>query len=264
MFASTSLTRTTVTCALLLVGTTAHAQSTPAQPQPAAQQSGTQQPGAQRQPAPEKNDAPSPEKSSSEWGVSGPYQFDMTARLGGAGRLDDPPRYALDRGAGPTLGFGLGLALSKRVALGLSYEYVDFGTERSGVLTTGVVNIERELNNVWLDLKLYPLRFDPVGVYLALGVGLSIQGVAASASIWQPQDPGTNTSVFCSATDSPGFAFQGAVGIDAVIGPGVRLFAESGLANHRLGDEVIDGCVSGAGTATVLAVRSGLGYAWEL
>lgn len=200
----------------------------------------------------------------SEWGVDGPYVFDLHVRIGGGGRLDAPPAYEIDDVGGLLLGVGMGLALSPRIALGLTYEHLDLGSERSQVLSGGVLNIVRELHTGWLDLKLYPFRTDTLGLYVSVAAGVSVQGADMTASLWLPEAPGTSVSFFCGATDDPGFAFQGALGFDVVVGPGVRFVLESGVANHRLSDEIIDGCVPGAGTTAVFAARGGVGYAWDL
>jgi hypothetical protein len=179
-------------------------------------------------------------------------------------RLDDPPILEAVTPGGVLVGAGLGLALSPRIAVGLTYEYLDLGTERSNVLQTGVVNVARELHNGLIDLKLYPIKADGFGAYLSVAAGLSVQGADLTGSLWLPEDPGNNVSFFCGATGDPGFAVQGSLGLDMVIAPGTRFLLDGSFANHRLSDEIIGGCAPGAGTATVLAVRSGLGYAWDL
>ncbi len=197
------------------------------------------------------------------WGVDGPYVLELHARLGAGLRLDEPPLYRADRVGGLLLGVGLGLELSQHVALGLAYEHLELGSESSGVLPTGAVDVTRGLHSGWLDLKLYPVRVERIGLYLAIAAGLSVQEADLTASLWRAHDPGASVEVFCGASDV-GFALKGAVGFDAIIGPGVRVMLESGLANHRLSDELLDGCSPGAGTATVLAAIGGLGYAWDL
>jgi hypothetical protein len=204
------------------------------------------------------------EAAPDEWGVEGPYALDVHARIGGAVRLDDPPLYDLDERGGLLVGAGVNLALSRRIAIGLAYEHLDLGAEKSGILDGGVVAVSRDLHDLWLDLALYPLRFDPIGVYVAIAAGLSVQGADMTGSLWSPTTPGTNVSFRCSSSGDPGFAFGAAIGADAVVAGGLRMFVDASLASHRLSDDVLDGCAPGAGTAAVLGLRTGLGYAWDL
>ncbi len=205
-----------------------------------------------------------PKTGSKEWGVDGPYVLDTHLLIGGGGRLDSPPLYAADRVGGLLLGGGMGLSLSRRIGIGASYTFMDLGSEESNVLAGGVVNISRALHTGWLQLEAYPVREDVFGFYLSLGAGLSGQTATLSGSLWAPATPGNSIEVRCDGSTGPGFAFRGAAGIDAVLPSGFMFMLEGGLENHRLSDEVFSNCVPGAGTATVLAIRTGLGYAWDL
>lgn len=222
---------------------------------------------APKEDAPKENapkEEPASATSSAEWGVDGPYVLDLHARIGGGLRLDEPPAFEIDAPGGGLIGVGLGLALSPRIGMGLTYEYLDLGTERSSVQTSGAVRIERELHNVWLDVKIYPIKWQALGVYLSLAAGLSMQGADLAASVWLPETPGNSVEFFCSGSGDPGFAFQGALGFDVVVAPGVRVLLDGAFGSHRLSDDIVGNCAPGAGTATVLTVRSGIGYAWDL
>ncbi len=201
---------------------------------------------------------------SEEWGVGGPYTLDVGLLLGTGRRLDDPPLFEAVQRQGLMLGGGVDLFLSRRVSFGLHFEHLDLGEEESGLLREALVFVDRDLNTLWGNLRLYPLRGEVAGLFVRIGMGAAWQSGELSGEVWPRNDPSMSQSIRCEGADALGFAVRGDAGVDVALGGGVRFQASVGADGHRLTDAALDGCLPGAGTTTVLSIRSALVYGWSL
>jgi len=199
-----------------------------------------------------------------EWGVNGPYRLDIGGSLGMGARLDDAPIYDISRRQGLLFGLGLELFVARRVAFGLGYEHLDLGAEQSGLRDGGTASLTRDLNSMRLSLKLHPLQGEVVAGYLRFALAGVWQSADLVASLWPPQTPGRNINISCEGSADMGFGVGFDAGIDAAISKRMRLVAGLGFDNHGLTSTALDGCVPGAGTATVFTLRTGLVYGLPL
>jgi hypothetical protein len=190
--------------------------------------------------------------------------MELGLMVGTGRRLDDAPLFDVTGRQGLMFGVGTSLYLSRRIAIGLDFEHYDLGTEDSGLLEGGEVAIDRDLNDLWLSMRLYPLRGDSVGMFVRFGLAAAWQSAELQATLIDPFNPSDTNHVRCEGADSLGFAIRGDLGVDAVLGDGVRIHAGVGFDSYRLSDDVLTACVPGAGTAAVFAVRTGIAYGWPL
>ncbi len=207
--------------------------------------------------------APEPiEDGSAEAAAAGPegIDIDVSGHLGVGVRLDDPPAYPLVRRAGLLFGVGVGAFLTDGVQLGLGYEHVDLGVERSPVSPWGALELDRDLNSLWLELRLYPLQWESFGAFVEIGTAMAWQSLGAAGLWWPSGDPGRGIPFSCEGCDSVALGLRAAAGVDLKLAGGLRLLTAAGLDSYGLSDEPLDGCAPGAGSAGSFALRAGLGY----
>jgi hypothetical protein len=196
--------------------------------------------------------------------VGSPRRFDLGLRIGYGRRLDDPALFPADDRNGLMLGAGVALFVVRRMAIGLTYEHLGLGTEKSGLLPTGSFEVDRDLHALWLDARLYPWLSDRFGVYLGIGAAPVWQGAEMTGSLWPRHDPGRWVSFRCEGSDSANLALRGELAADIGLGAGVRTIVAAGMDGYRLSDEVIDDCVPGAGSALVFGLRVAVVYGMDL
>ena len=201
---------------------------------------------------------------SDEWEFRGPPRLDLGLRVGYGRRLDQPPFYRADNRNGVVIGPEVALFLVRRVAIGLAYEHYELGSEETGITPTGIAHVSRRLDTLWLGTRLYPVMLERGGVYLGIAAGPAWQGADFAGSAWLAHDPGQSVSFACNGSDTPGVALRAEVGGDVAIAGGLHALFAAGFDGYRLGDDVLDDCVPGAGTATVFGLRAALVYAMDL
>lgn len=220
-------------------------------------------PNARAQMAPDSAVAPPPDREPPSWGVEGPYRLDILLAGGLGARVDDPPLYRPISRAVPAVETGLDLFLSERLSFGFHYSRFGLGDEESGVLPNGMVNISRTVDALWLGLRVDPLRSDVIAGYLRLGPGLVWQHLDLNGLAWEPMTPSVQTVLSCEAV-AMGFGIRAALGVDVVVHEQFRFLAETGADNLRMTSDTIGTCGPGAGTATLVALRSGFVYGLPL
>lgn len=188
-----------------------------------------------------------------EWQPGVPYALDASLGLGYAGRLGEPSRFnAVDSG-GFTLGGALDLAMARRVTLGLGYEHVDLGREDTGVTSSGFAAIERDLNSLWLRLRLYPVRFDMFAAYLGIAVAGAWQSLDATGTVWPLNEPGRSVSLSCQGAGTVALGLRAAVGAVIPFGEASSLRLGGQISGYGLSDDVIDNCAFGAGSVETVS-----------
>ncbi len=179
-------------------------------------------------------------------------------------RIDDPATLSLvDRG-GLLFGLGMGLFFSPRVAFGLSFEHVDLGDEDSGVLDGGSYRVVRDLNTIWLGLRLVPLQSDSVGAFVGLAVGSSWQRADVTGSFWPATQPALAQPFRCGGSAPLAFALRAELGLDAQLSGPLRAQAAMSFDNHGLSDGMLDACAAGTGSVQSVSGRAGLVYLFDL
>src|SRR5690606_28369285 len=115
----------------------------------------------------------------------------------------------------------------------------------------------RDVNTLWVDARAYPLRFDPVALYVNIAGGPIWQSVASNSLELDVQNPSNTISSRCSAGSSAGFAMKGSVGAEVALVSGAILWGEFGPDYSLLNDETLDGCEVGAANAAMIGFRAG-------
>ena len=203
-----------------------------------------------------------PEPSTGE--VDEEMRLDLAAHLGVAVRLDDPPWLEADTRAGLLFGLGLDLAVIPALSIGVRYEHVDLGDERSGAVSDGSISVSRDVNSLWLQLRAFPLQSEDVGGFITIGGGLMWQSADATGVAWRPEQPGISESFTCEGSDSASLGLRAALGVDARIVDELRMIASAGMDHYQLSDEPLDSCAPGGGSAIMFGLRVGLAYGIDL
>jgi hypothetical protein len=204
-----------------------------------------------------------PEKSDDEWKVGTPRRLDIAAQLGVHRRLDDPPAFTADRRTQAGGGVDVRVFLSRRLALSLGWERLGLGHETTGITDVGQANLSRYADALWLGVRLDPLRLDWLSLYIAIGGGAAWQHVRADGLVWPPGQPGLAQAFTCSGTGSVGPGLRADLGLDALLGGGVRFFVTGGVDALRVGDGVVAECAGGAGSPRMISGRAGLSYSFD-
>lgn len=211
-------------------------------------------PGSMDAPPDEKRALPPPETTLA-------LELDIGAgtRLGGSGDFD----LNRDQSGGVTFGPSLWLSLSRLWSAGLAYERSMLGGDRSNA-GANTIDVTRALDAVWLRGRAYPWRTNDFGLYVGLGLGASWQrvrstGTRASDDFVRPSAPYS-----CSATDGPGFALGGGLGLDLDMSRSVAFVTGVDAAAHRQTGDVVDGCAPGSGSITSIGARIGFAYRFDL
>lgn len=201
------------------------------------------------------------------WGAAGKNQvgtsFGLFGHLGFGTRLNDSPYGEPFEPSGPLYGIS---ALAKPMwwfSVGLGYEHLNFGQDRSDIEASQFKEVERDLNTMWGLARLYPVRNEAIALYVGLGGGVAWQRLDASFATAVPNPTVNLNPTVCSANDSGAFGFRGGVGIEAPIAGGVGVMAELGFDRYLLSSAELDGCARGAGNATLFAMRFGVDFGFE-
>ncbi len=182
----------------------------------------------------------------------------VVARVGGG--LD--PEFAEHERVDLAYGFGAWFAPSDLLALGLRYERIGQGGEesRTGAAT---LRVQRDMDAFWLGARVYAARLERLGLYMGLGVGLSVQSLSANGA--RPsQSFGPGATFACSASDGPGLSLNGAGGLDLQMDGHLAFIAEGAVSAFRHSGDRIDGCAPGSGSVTNVSAMIGLLYRFEI
>jgi hypothetical protein len=204
--------------------------------------------------------APTPPPSASP--PPSPAMLEIGARIGGVGRLGGSPAYPISSRGSVVGGASVMLEPSPRWGVGLIYERVGLGAERtSGEL--GTVELSRAADVLWAGVRLSVVRTDVFVLALGLGPGLAWQRV--QASVIDLSNPTAPPRVYdCSGHGSVGFGLRAGASAAVRVGEGLSFTLDASFDNLRLSSDVLGGCVGGAGTLSQLGARLGVAYAFEV
>jgi hypothetical protein len=186
--------------------------------------------------------------------------LDLGVRLGVGGRVDDPPDYTAEETAGLMIGGAAMLRFGAGVSVGLAYEHRRLGAETLAPGAFGTLDLSRDLDALWLELQLDAVRGRVGAVFLRLGLAGVLQSLAASGVAWPAERPSEGVAFRCEGGGALGFGLRAEAGAEALLAGAVRIGGAGGLDGYQLGDEPIDGCAPGAGSALVVGMRAGLAY----
>ena len=201
---------------------------------------------------------------SAAWKISGVRRVDVSLHMGLGARVDEPPLFRSVAPWGLVFGGGLDVFLSERFALGLGYEHIDLGREESDVVAIGAASVSRDLNSLWLRLRLDPVRIDDTAFYTRIGVAAAWQSAELSAVIWPVTQPSSSVPVACEGGASMGLGFGAGVGVDFDLDAGLHSAIDLGAESYLLSDDVLSDCVPGAGSATFVGLRIVLAYGFPV
>ena len=175
------------------------------------------------------------------------------------------------RNGGPgdiSFGGGLWFAPDRMLSIGLSYQRVGLGTEETPAFQISSLSVHRRTDTGWLSGRVYPIRGDKAGLYLAAMFGLSWQSLDANGTKLADGNlfVSPSTQFQCSGSDAARLALGAGVGVDVDVEPNLAFVAQADLQAHQLSSDPADlgGCAQGAGTATTFGARIGLMYRFDV
>jgi hypothetical protein len=196
-----------------------------------------------------------------------PITLDLGAFVGASVRLGSAPSLRITDRSGLLAGAGLVLAPSRLFSIGLAYEHLNLGDERLGQSDIGSASVERDAHALFMDLRVYPYRGEAASVFAGLGVGLAWQGAEATRVEEALTESGASVGaniVLCSVRESASVALRGGAGVEVPFGAGLVFVSDVSFENARLSGELLDRCISGAGTTALFAFRVGLAYRLDM
>jgi hypothetical protein len=199
----------------------------------------------------------------SESESAAPITIDFGAQLGPSVRLGGAPSLTITDRSGLLVGGFVALAPSRLFSIDLAYEHLDLGAERLGDHGVGSASVTRDAHALWTDLRVFPWRARALELFAGIGIGLAWQGAEASSVVDVRASAEASPRVQispCSASAPANLALRGNIGVAVPIGGGFMFVSDASFENARLSGELLDGCISGAGTTSVLALRAGLAY----
>jgi hypothetical protein len=193
-----------------------------------------------------------------------PITLDVSAILGEAIRLGGADPFEVSKRTGLLASGGIVFAPMRSFALGFSYEHIDLGADRLIGAGLSSASVEREVHSLWLDLRVHPLRLESLSIFAGLGAGLSFQ-LAHADRVEDPEGTGRTARLFlCEASGSASIALRGGAGVEVPLGAGFLFVGDVWLENARLSGELLDDCIGGAGTTTILTFRGGIAYRFDV
>jgi hypothetical protein len=122
----------------------------------------------------------------------------------------------------------------------------------------------RRLDTLWADLRVYVLRRGGVAPFVNLGPGIVWQTARASGFGY----PGATTNEVikfrCQANTGANVALRAGLGVEVPATNGLVLSGQMTLDNLRMSSDFLDNCVPGSGSASVLGLRVGLAYRFDI
>lgn len=193
-----------------------------------------------------------------------PITIDVSAILGEAIRLGSADPFTITKRTGLLAGGGLVFTPLPAFGLGFWYEHIDLGADRIGGAGVSSASVERETHGLWLDLRVRPLRRESFSIYAGIGAGLAFQ-LARADRVEDPEGTGrTARLVLCEASDTASMGLRAGAGVEVPLGAGFLFVGDVWVENARLSGELLDGCIGGAGTTTVLSIRGGVAYRFDV
>ena len=145
---------------------------------------------------------------------------------------------------------------------GVGYEHADLERDRKDVAEERFETVYRDLNTLWVDARVYPLRFDPFALYINVAAGPSWQSMDVDKVELDTSAAGA-TATRCEGAGSAAFAVKGGVGAELTLVSGAMFWVEGGPDYYRLSEDVLDGCEVGAGEAGLVGFRAGFAVGFE-
>jgi hypothetical protein len=190
-----------------------------------------------------------------------PIGLELGGHLGAAVRVGDGPHFEIIERAGVSFGAFAFLTPEPAFSLGLAFEHTDLGRERSAAGYFGAFEVIRDLNTLWATVRLNLLRGELGALGLSFGPGLAWQS-ADAAGVTTPLLQATPFA--CSGSDAADLALRAGLGGSLALGGGATLSAGATLDNVRLSSDIMDGCVPGAGSVTLIGIRAALSYRFDV
>lgn len=191
-----------------------------------------------------------------------PVVFEFGPRLGGAARLGDSGGLPITGRGGALLGAALAISPSPRFGIGLAYEHSGLGSER-GDGDAATIDVRRSLDAGWATIRLDLASLDGLRLTAAIGPGVLWQHATAYGVVWG--DAGSRPRPFqCSASGSMDFGLRASIGVEAPITERVAFTTDVGIDSIRLSSDLLGNCIAGSGTATLIGVRAGFSYRFDV
>ncbi|MFO0571692.1 MAG: hypothetical protein U0263_39070 [Polyangiaceae bacterium] len=180
-------------------------------------------------------------------------------------RLGDAADYGYtssERG-GIMFGPGVWFSGSRVWSAGVMYQRSRIGSDRTDPIE-GSLTIRRDLDALWLGGRAFPWRTDAMGLFIALGLGMSWQHVNADGTRPATDAVSPDQPFSCSGSDGPGIALGGGVGLDVDISNQLAFVTLLNAAAHRHTSDVVEGCAPGSGSVTSVGAQIGFAYRFDL
>ena len=179
----------------------------------------------------------------------------------------------VDQSGGSSLtdnGFLIGIdaivRFNRYVGVGLGYEHEGLGQDQQDLTNNSFTQITRNMNVLWLQGRVYPLRIDPFALYIDFGLGPTWQNLASSQSTVDTFG-GVNTAATCSGSGAAGLGLRGAVGGELALISGLTFFGELGPDGYLQSEQNLTGpngvCGAGSGGVVNIAFRAGFAFGME-
>ncbi|EYF02137.1 hypothetical protein [Chondromyces apiculatus] len=186
-----------------------------------------------------------------------PITLEFDGRVGMAVRADDPPDLAPVDRVGLDLEAAAYLAPTPSFSLGLAFQHLGLGRERSATSDLGTFEVSRDMNALWAALRLDFGAGGRAGMGIEIGPGLAWQSVDL-VGVTDLARGSTNFS--CSGNDRPGLGLRAGLSGWVTAGSRFALTAGAGAEVLSLSSDVIDACATGAGSTVMLGLRFGVAY----
>lgn len=185
-----------------------------------------------------------------------PISMDVTFRMGVVVRLS-PVKGITERSA-LTLAGGAFVSPTPLVAIGLLFERVNLGEEYGG-------SVRRDLDTLWLGVRLHAIDTDRVRLSALFAPALSWQAVSEVNDM---------QGTLCAGTGGPYAALRAGVGLDLRLGGGASFVLDTAVDHIRLPDWVKASCstasaplamrhVISPGPMTLFGGRAGFAYRFD-
>jgi hypothetical protein len=193
-----------------------------------------------------------------------PTTIDIGGAIGIGNRFGDSSYFDVTARAGLAFGVSAWIAPAPAFAIGIAYQHLGLGRERSDVGPYGVVDITRDAHLAWLGLRLYPLRGESAALFLEIAPGLVFQRATASGLVTDGGPNVTPTPLTCKASDSADFALRAGFGGELKLSENAVAMLGVSLDNYRLSSAPMDDCINGAGTVSEIIITAGFAYRLDI